>query len=254
MYYGRAVEPTILPALHQLSTQQAKPTKNTEKALKRLFDFLYTYPNATIRYYASDMKLHIDTDAAYLVLPQARSRIAGHYYLSNTTNIKQNDPPNNGPVLTECTSLKGVVASAAEAETGGIFKNCQNGIIIRRILHALGHSQPPTPVKTDNSTAASFVHSDIIQKKSKTWDMRWNWLKDRQVRKQFEIYWRKGTENLADYFTKHHSPAHHRTWRNKYILKGHNAQDSTGKKFLRRGCIATVSPTVSYNKYETKSD
>ena len=46
-----------------------------------------------------------------------------------------------------------MVASAAEAEVGGIFHNAQTGILVRRILHHLGHPQPPTPLKTDNTTA-----------------------------------------------------------------------------------------------------
>ena len=70
--------------------------------------------------------------------------------------------------------LKNVVCSAAEAECAGIFHNCQKAIGIRRILEALGHKQTPTSVKTDNSTANSFVHATMRLKKSKTWDMRWN--------------------------------------------------------------------------------
>ena len=40
-------------------------------------DYLNTYPDAYIRFYASDMILHIDIDAAYLVAPKAKSCIAG---------------------------------------------------------------------------------------------------------------------------------------------------------------------------------
>ena len=47
-------------------------------------DYIATYPNTVIRYYASDMYLHIDSGAAYLVLPKARTRGAGHFFLSNT--------------------------------------------------------------------------------------------------------------------------------------------------------------------------
>ena len=46
-------------------------------------DYTHTYPNATIQYHASDMCLHIDSDAAYLVQTQAGSRVAGHFYLSD---------------------------------------------------------------------------------------------------------------------------------------------------------------------------
>ena len=40
-------------------------------------DYVHTYPNAYIRFYTSDIILHVDSDAAYLVAPKARSRIAG---------------------------------------------------------------------------------------------------------------------------------------------------------------------------------
>ena len=124
LYYSRAVDPTMLPALNEIATSQANPTEKTKQQCKMLLDYAATYPSAKIRYYASDMILHADSDAAYLVLPNARSRIAGHFYLSS----KPPDPPappkpqHNGPILTECRTLKHVVASAAEAETVGLFQ------------------------------------------------------------------------------------------------------------------------------------
>ena len=48
-----------------------------------LLDDCATYPNSKIRYYASDMILHVDSDATYLIIEGAKSRIAGHYYLSS---------------------------------------------------------------------------------------------------------------------------------------------------------------------------
>ena len=82
------------------------------------------------------MCLHIDSDAAYLVMPGARSCVAGYYYLSShppstghPTNV-----PFNGAILVECRTLQHVVASAAEAETGGLFYNGQNGLGIRVAL------------------------------------------------------------------------------------------------------------------------
>jgi hypothetical protein len=40
-------------------------------------------------------------------------------------------------------------------------------------------------------------------------DMFFEWLLDREQQGQFWIYWKSGRTNLADYFTKHHSQAHH---------------------------------------------
>ena len=77
-----------------------------------------------------------------------------------------------------------------------------------------------TSVITDNSTANSFVHSEMRVKRSKSWDMCFNWLRDCTAQNQFNIKWDKGIYNMADYFTKHHPPSHHRLKQTDYILKG----------------------------------
>ena len=226
LYYGRATESTILPALNELSTQQSTPTENTLKATNHLLDFTATYPMAIIRFYASDMILAGESDAAYLVMPNAKSRIAGYFHLTN-----QDLKLLNGAILVECQTLKHVVGSAAEAETGGLFYNAQQAVVLRKILEDLGHPQPPTPLKTDNSTANNFVHSTMKQKRSKSWDMRYHWLRCREAQKQVKIYWEPGTNNNADYYTKHHPPKHHRLQRPKYIV--HDENNPHQKSLLR---------------------
>ena len=81
-----------------------------------------------------------------------------------------------------------MVSSAAEAEVGGVFHNAQVAIPIRTLLKALHHPQPPTPIKTDNSTAYSFIYNNIHQKRSKSWDMRYYWLRDRLAQLQFRFF------------------------------------------------------------------
>jgi hypothetical protein len=44
-------------------------------------------------------------------------------------------------------------------------------------------------------------------------DMRFHWLRCRDAQGQFRYYWRPGTQNLADYFTKHHPATHHKSVR-----------------------------------------
>ena len=176
LYYSRAIDPTMIVALNNIVSVQAKPTKNTILKYNRLMDYAATYPNAKLRFFASDMILHVDSDAAYLVQPGARSRIAGYYILSNHPSpapvILHRAP--NAPILVECKTLKNVVASTAKAEIDGLFHNGQMIIHIRRLLKALGHRQPATPLKTDNSTSNAFVNKSLRQKKSKSWDMRYS--------------------------------------------------------------------------------
>ena len=66
----------MLPTLNEIGTRQATPTRITAEKLNMLLDYASTYQNAVIRYHASDMVLWIESDAAYLVLPNARSRYA----------------------------------------------------------------------------------------------------------------------------------------------------------------------------------
>ena len=90
--------------------------------------------------------------------------------------------------------------------------------MIRVALTTLGHPQPPTPIKTDNSTANSFVHANIKQRKSKTWDLRYHWLRDKQAKRELKVFWDSGANNDGDYWTKHHAPAHHKRMRSRYVI------------------------------------
>ena len=112
-------------------------------------------------------------------------------------------------MLVTCKTLRHVVSSAAEAETSGVFINAQLAIPIRHTLVSLGHPQPPTPIKTDNSTAAGHINSNMQQKRSKSWDMRFHWLRDKETQKQMHVCWDKGINNKADYHTKHHPTRYH---------------------------------------------
>ena len=48
-------------------------------------DYLHTHPHAVVRFHASYTILYLESDASYLVLPQACSRFASIFYLSNAT-------------------------------------------------------------------------------------------------------------------------------------------------------------------------
>jgi hypothetical protein len=156
------------------------------------------------------MILHIHSDASYISVSNARSRLGGLFFVGNKS-LEQDTL--NGSILNVATVIKNVVASAAESEVGACFHNAQSGSPIRVTLTELGHTQPLTPLRTDNSTAFGIVNETIKQKRSKAMDMRYHWLTDRVHQKQFDVYWRPGRENLGDSHTKHHSAQHHKDMR-----------------------------------------
>jgi predicted transposase YdaD len=85
----------------------------------------------------------------------------------------------------------------------------------------MGHPQAATPIQTDNACAAGIAHETVKQRRSKAIDMCFYWIRDRIKQCQFIIHWRAGKYNLVDYFIKHHSPAHHKLMRSRYLLELH---------------------------------
>ena len=154
------------------------------------------------------MVINIDSDAAYLVLPKAHSRIAGYFRLLDKTGNGT-----NAPIIVECKALRNIVSSAAEAETKGVFHNAKIGVNMSNILISMGHPQPPTCIKTDNTTSESFVNKNMQMKRSKSWDIWRHWLRDRSLQKEFVVIWDKAANNLADYFTKPFPDTYHRVIR-----------------------------------------
>jgi hypothetical protein len=79
LYYAIAVDRIVLMPLNDIATEQTKATEKTQAANNKLLDYLATHPDATIRYHASDMILHIHSDESYLYVSNARSRLGGFF-------------------------------------------------------------------------------------------------------------------------------------------------------------------------------
>jgi hypothetical protein len=213
-WYARAVDGTMLTPISALTAQQAKPTQATMKKVQHFLDYAATQEPAVTSYRASDMVLAIHSDAGYLNEEEARSRAGGHHFLSKNVPT----PSNNGAIHNEASIIKAVMSSAAEAEIGALYTNARKGVEERNILEEMGHPQPPTPVQTDNSTADGIINSRVQPKRTKAMDMRFHWLRDRGVnQKQFRFYWRPGSMQRGDYWTKHHPPSHHRQMRHEIL-------------------------------------
>jgi hypothetical protein len=132
LYYARAVDPTVLMPLNDIATEQTKATEKTQAATNKLLDYLATHPDATIRYHASDTILHIHSDASYLSVSNARSRLGGLFFLGSRPPPEQYKL--NGSILNVAAVIKNVVAYAAESEAGACFQNAQSGAPLRVTL------------------------------------------------------------------------------------------------------------------------
>ena len=153
----------MLPALGTIATQQSAPTENTMHKVHQFLDYAATHPDGIIAYCAYNMILAAHSDPSYLSESKARSRAGGHFFMSDYSAV----PPNNGSVFTISQIIKAVMSSAVEAELGALFINCIESIPACHSLETMGHKHPPTPIKTDNTTALGFVTNNIASKRLK---------------------------------------------------------------------------------------
>ena len=206
LFYSRAGDPTMLTALSIIATEQTQGTHTTKAKAQHFLPYAASHPNATIKFYKSDMILKIHSDASYLSERQGRSRAGGHFYFGNQEDTP--DPP-NGPILNTTSILANVMSGALEAEATALFTNMKEGVIQRIALEEMQWPQPPTPIIIDNSTVAGLARDTIKANKSRAMDMRLHWIQDRAQQRQFLVTWAPGKLNKADYFTKLHAPIHH---------------------------------------------
>jgi hypothetical protein len=145
IYYAWAVDPTILMALSEMSSQQVAPLENTMKCVNQFIDYMWTHPDAVIWYRASDMILNFHSDVSYLSTQKARSWAGGYFYLGSLP--RDQDPIKlNGAIHVSCNILKLVAASAAEAKLGALFLNAQEAKVF--LTHPC-QTRPSTTANTN---------------------------------------------------------------------------------------------------------
>jgi len=217
LYIARILDMTLLVTCNDIGIQQTKSTTNTLNLTSWLLDYMATYPNPSITYKASDMVLWVSSDSSYLSVTGSRSRVGGYHFLGNNPDFTKPLAPQrtfiNAPIHVEASILRNVMGAASETEIAGGYVNARMAVELRIMLMEMGHVQPKTPLELDNTTAFGILTKQIIPKRSKAIDMRFFWLRDRTNQNQFHLYWNKGDDNLADYFTKQHPAQHHKKMR-----------------------------------------
>jgi hypothetical protein len=164
-----------------------------------------------LTYHASNMVLAIHSNTSYLSEPKSHSCAGGHMFMARKEDI----PFNNGAIHNILQIIRAVMSSAAEVELGALFinVNAKTAVSMRQMLAELGHPQPRTPMQINNAMAHVLLTNKIQPKELKAMDMHFHWQRCRNAQGRFRYYWRPGTQNLADYFTKNHPTSHHKSVR-----------------------------------------
>jgi hypothetical protein len=136
LYYGRAVNPTLLTALSSIATCQVNGTTTIAESCQQLLDYIATHPNAGKCYKACNMILVVHTNASYLSKQEGKSRASAHFYLTNDDE----EEFNNGIILTLSSIIKYVMSSASKAELATLYYGCKLAVPLRTTLKEMGHT------------------------------------------------------------------------------------------------------------------
>ena len=230
LFYARAIDCTLLPAVTAIASTIANPTTQAMAAAERTCNYAATYPNNKLVYKACDMVLYIHSDASYFSRPGGRSVIGGLFYCGN----RDDTHTINGPIMAISSLLSVVAAAVSEAEYGACFHNGQTGAWLRTVLSALNYEQPTTTIQCDNACAVGLANSTVKAKKSKSIDLRFHWIRDRVQQKQFNVFWREGTTNLADFFTKPLPVHEHQRLIHKFVRVEHDPNNKARTRRMHR--------------------
>ena len=85
-------------------------------------------------------------------------------------------------------------------------------------ISEMGHPQPRTLIQTDNLAAHAVVTNNVQPRRTKAMDMILHWIRCRDAQGQFRYFWKPGTMNLGDYWTKHHPRSHHKNFRSLVLI------------------------------------
>jgi hypothetical protein len=66
LYYARAVDPTLIMPINVLASEKSRSIAVAADKVIKLINYCNTHPETKIRYHASNMILHIHSDASYL--------------------------------------------------------------------------------------------------------------------------------------------------------------------------------------------
>jgi hypothetical protein len=198
------------------------------------------------------MIVAIHSNSSYLSEPKAQSQASGHMFMAGDDEI----PINNSAVLNIMQIIISVMSSAAEAELGTLFINAKTVVSMRTTLKELGHPQTRTWMQTDNSTTAhALLTSKILPKALKAMDMIFHWLRCRDAQGQFSCNWRPGTQNLADYRTKHHPESHHTAFRPQILTSPSDPEYTkllTTKATITKSFVDKIITTPKFQQMAAK--
>jgi len=198
-------------AVSKVGSKQANPTKALLREVNHILRYLAGHPNTVLQFHPNDMTLHTVSDASFCSETKGRSRAGGVLYLGG---CDENNHPISSPVEVMSHIIDCIPDSAAEAEYISVHDTTKRGIYGRNILEGIGYPQRTTDHECDNKCAVGIANNTVHDRKTKHIDRRYHWVKNEVKNGHFNVIWKEGVGNIADFFTKYLPQAEHEKYAN----------------------------------------
>jgi hypothetical protein len=200
-YIAMAVYGHLELCIAKIAASMAEPRLAMLDATKRIFQYLSNPDNRgrCLRYEKSDMQLRAVSDASYGTETRFRSRTGGFIYLG------RNDDEDwvNAPIEIMCSVQQNVCTCTVEAEYVALFDIGTRLIYLKELIQGMGYAQRTIEIECDNQGAVGIATLTKNNRKMRHIAMRYHWTREQVIQKIFDIIWRTGKNNKADYATKY---------------------------------------------------
>jgi hypothetical protein len=200
-YIAMAVYGHLELCIAKIAASMAEPRLAMLEAAKRIFQYLANPANRNrcLRYERSDMQLRAVSDASYGTETRFRSRTGGFIYLG------RNDDEEwiNAPIEIICSVQQNVCTCTVEAEYVALFDIGTRLIYLKELIQGMGYTQQTIEIECDNQGAVGIATLTKNNRKMRHIAMRYHWTREQVLQKVFDIIWRTGKNNKADYATKY---------------------------------------------------
>ena len=251
LYVSIRARADLLLAVSFLCTRVSKSTKQDQKKLRRVLEYINGSMDVEYTIGADDMgKMRSWVDAAFAVHPDMKSHTGG--VMSFGT----------GGIICKSTKQKLNTKCSTEAEFVGASDYLPNTLWVKMFLEAQGYKIQESFFEQDNESAIKLEKNGRISAgpKSRHINIRYFWIKDRSVDEGITIRHCPTLEMLGDFFTKPLQGNLFRTFRNVLLGAAHidtltasslaTAEERVGK--IRADCHRTgVKGIVDTREYST---
>lgn len=200
-YIAMAVYGHLELCIGKIASSMADPRLSMLEATQRIFQYLSSPENRrrALVYKRSDMQLRAVSDASYGTESRFRSRTGGFVFLGR----RDDDEWVNAPIEVICSVQSNVCGSTVEAEYVALYDVGTRLIYLKQLIEGMGYVQGTIEIECDNQGAVGIATLVKNNRKMRHIAMRYHWTREQVIEKIFDIVWRAGKGNKADYATKY---------------------------------------------------